>query len=490
MFNWKCLGILSLIFCLMLSIGRAQDKYKGGTAPDSHDLKYKTDLEFAKLLKKDWMKADMLPGLVADSKPKPITVPVAEVPESQMTSLEETFERSRPVEEIEFVEPAPPPESPPIVKRPLPIKPLNMRKLEFTFFGTPVKINYDPTLVAYVGNRIDNQSISSFWDTVSRADYGKFLEEADYYRVKMNLNDWGYGIFLHQAAKAIYPESANGATLLTWYLLVKSGFDARVGYNGDRVFLLLPSSYVWYETPRFTVGSNTYYVAPFSENIGHIGSLYVYENAYPGAEKPIDVKIIRTPTTIRVPVERVFKFEYRGQDYTVVAKYNKPVVEFFDAYPQTDLAVYFSASLSPEAGYSLLNALEPIIKDRSEAEAVNILLRFVQTAFSYKTDADQFGREKFLFPEETLFYPYCDCEDRAVLFAFLVRSLTGLEVIGLDYPGHVATAVKFNDPIPGDFVLFKAQRYTICDPTYVNAEIGMCQPRYRDITPEIVKTGI
>jgi len=50
--------------------------------------------------------------------------------------------------------------------------------------------------------------------------------------------------------------------------------------------------------------------------------------------------------------------------------------------------------------------------------------------------------------------------------------------------------VKFNDPVPGDFVLFKAQRYTICDPTYVNAEIGMCQPRYRDITPEIVKTGI
>ena len=486
----KHLGIFSLFLCLTLSVGSAQDKFKGGTPPDSHDLKFKTDHEFANLLQKDWMKVDILPGLIADPKPKPVTVPIAEIPESKVTSLQEAFERSRPVEEIDFIEPAPPQEKVPLTKEPVPAKPLSVKKLEFTFFETPIKIDYDPNLAVYMGSSVNNQSISSFWDAVSRADYSSFLEEANFYRIQMSLNDWGYSVFLHEAAKSIYRDSKNGTILLTWYLLVKSGYDARVGYNNDRIFLLLPSSYVWYETPRFTVGSNTYYVAPFSRGVGRIGSLYVYENAYPGAEQAIDVKIVRTPTTGRIPVERVLKFEYSGQDYTVVVKYNKPIVEFFDVYPQTDLAVYFTASLSPEAGYSLLNALEPIIKGKSEAEAVNILLRFVQTAFSYKTDGDQFGREKFLFPEETLFYPYCDCEDRAVLFSFLVRSLTGLDVIGLDYPGHVAAAVKFNDPIPGDFVMFKGQRYTICDPTYINAEIGMSQPAYRNTTPEIVVTGL
>ena len=46
--------------------------------------------------------------------------------------------------------------------------------------------------------------------------------------------------------------------------------------------------------------------------------------------------------------------------------------------------------------------------------------------------------------DEPLFYPYSDCEDHSVLFAYLVRELPGLEVIGLDYPGHVATAVRFS----------------------------------------------
>ena len=80
-------------------------------------------------------------------------------------------------------------------------------------------------------------------------------------------------------------------------------------------------------------------------------------------------------------------------------------------------------------------------------DAVNVLLRFVQTGFSYLTDSEQFGREKFMFPEETLSYPYSDCEDRSFLFAYLVSSLLGLDVIGLDYPGHVATAVKFSSPV-------------------------------------------
>jgi hypothetical protein len=114
------------------------------------------------------------------------------------------------------------------------------------------------------------------------------------------------------------------------------------------------------------------------------------------------------------------------------------------------------------------------------------MLHFVQTGFEYKTDGEQFGREKYFFPEETFYYSYCDCEDRSVLFAYLVRSLLGLEVIGLDYPGHVATAVRFSDTIPGDYVTHNGQKYIICDPTYIYANIGMCMTGFKDVTPTII----
>ena len=162
------------------------------------------------------------------------------------------------------------------------------------------------------------------------------------------------------------------------------------------------------------------------------------------------------------------------------------MIDFYNNYPQTDYEVYFEASLSPEARYSLIHDLKPIVEGKSEAEAVNMLLRFVQTAFEYKKDDVQFGREKPFFVEETLFYPFSDCEDRSVLFAYLVRNLIGLEVIGLDYPGHIATAVKFSTDIEGDFVKYNGKKYIICDATYINANIGLCMSRYKKAEPKVI----
>ena len=90
-------------------------------------------------------------------------------------------------------------------------------------------------------------------------------------------------------------------------------------------------------------------------------------------------------------------------------------------------------------------------------------------------------------PEETLYYPASDCEDRAILFSYLVKNLLGLKIIALDYPGHIATAVKFSANINGDAVEYNGQRYVICDPTYINADAGMSMPEYKGVAPEVIK---
>ena len=122
----------------------------------------------------------------------------------------------------------------------------------------------------------------------------------------------------------------------------------------------------------------------------------------------------------------------------------------------------------------------------TEQQAVNFLLRFVQTSLKYETDEQQFGEENYLFPEETLFYPYSDCEDRAVLFAWLVRSLLKLDVVGLDYPGHVAAAVNFSEKVTGASINYQGKRYVVTDPTYINAGAGMVMPGYQQYEPRII----
>ena len=104
----------------------------------------------------------------------------------------------------------------------------------------------------------------------------------------------------------------------------------------------------------------------------------------------------------------------------------------------------------------------------------------MQNSFQYKTDLPHFGREKPLFPEETVYYPYSDCEDRAAIFAYLVKNLTGLKIVGVDYPGHVATAVKFNNYQLGSRITHNKEVYTICDPTFVGATAGLEMPEFHN----------
>ena len=117
-----------------------------------------------------------------------------------------------------------------------------------------------------------------------------------------------------------------------------------------------------------------------------------------------------------------------------------------------------------------------------------MLINFVQTAFNYKTDGDQFGYERPLFGDETLYYPYSDCEDRSILYSILVRELLGLEAVLLYYPGHLATAVAFpNNQSFGYHFTWKNKVFTICDPTYIGADIGECMPQFRTTSPEVIQ---
>lgn len=85
-------------------------------------------------------------------------------------------------------------------------------------------------------------------------------------------------------------------------------------------------------------------------------------------------------------------------------------------------------------------------------------------------------KKDILFAEETLFYPYCDCEDRAILFTRLVRDLLGLKTILVYYPGHLASAVCFSENVPGDYVVLNGKRFVVSDPTYIGAPVGMTMP--------------
>jgi len=328
--------------------------------------------------------------------------------------------------------------------------------------------------------------LSGFWSDLSKTDYEPLLDQLNLHSAAMHLDDWGYVVLANRLAERIYPSSENKQALFTWFVLTKAGFSSRVAFNERRVFLLLPSMQQLFDVSYFTFDGERYYAVNFDGADKRPGNVYTYDGHYPGAKRKLDM-VIRTKAPGGPQAEkRSLSFEYAGRHYAIDAKYEKSRIDFLSTYPQLDLALYFESEVGEAAESPLLQQLAKVLEGLDEREAVNFLLRFVQTSFGYKTDEKQFGRENYLFPEETIFYPYSDCEDRSVLFAWLVNRLLGLDVVGLSYPGHVATAVNLKGGADGDFVKYNGKRYTVADPTYVNATVGMTMPEFGNTTPQVI----
>ena len=162
-------------------------------------------------------------------------------------------------------------------------------------------------------------------------------------------------------------------------------------------------------------------------------------------------------------------------------------------YPIVDGEVFYRQGVPADLSDAVLGTLRRKIAGKSETQAVGYLLNLVQNGFEYVTDEEAFGRQKQLFIEESFFYGRNNCKDRVGVFSWLVRELTGLDVIFIRYEGnaasdgvsHITCAVGFRGTVEGDAFQYKGRRYVMCDPTYINAGIGRTMPCYASSQGEI-----
>lgn len=270
------------------------------------------------------------------------------------------------------------------------------------------------------------------------------------------------------------------------YILTQSGYKVRIARVGNKLVLLLPSKDTIYQYPYLNISGVNYYLVDSS--LGQT-SLSVFNREFP-KEQDFSLRIVEQPA---FPINAVASRHLQSKldkELAANVSVNKGLIAFYEDYPlSSNWDIYSNASLSKSAKEQLYPILKKSITGKTSPAVANILLHFVQTAFEYATDDEQFGRERPLFADETLFYPYSDCEDRAILYSILVRELLGLDVVLLHYPGHLATAVCFDTDVYGDYMLIDGKRYVVCDPTYINADIGQAMPQFKQTAANVIKTN-
>ncbi len=212
-------------------------------------------------------------------------------------------------------------------------------------------------------------------------------------------------------------------------------------------------------------------------------SFYICEAVYP-KEQSMSLQIPQSINLAWKAGEMRTLTSKRYPELSVRVACNKNMVDFYSSYPSSEVnnnfmtcwAMYANTPMEERVKEELYPALRTHISGLSKKEAVERLLNWVQTAFVYGYDSKVWGGERAFFPEETLYYPYCDCEDRSILFTRLVRDLLGLKCILVYYPGHLASAVCFEGAVNGDYFDLNGQKYVICDATYIGASIGRTMP--------------
>jgi hypothetical protein len=492
----------SFISVNSLAADSEYEQWRQQTQTEFQNYLDENDKAFIGFLNKKWQEVDVEKTIQRDPAPKPIAIPIAKpiakpiviINDTGLDTAGTTKPEKKTIKPI-IIKPIVIIRSPPAVdkkpgaeKKPIVKKDFNSRSTEFDFFGENITIEYNKNFKQSFRESINNKSIASYWKLLATQPHKEIINQLSEASKNLQLNDWGTALLFDQFARELQGSNQRNQSsrqLTSWFLLVKAGFNARIAYN-QKIFLLMPSKQPLFSTTYFTIENQRYYSVSLNEKAMKPGKVFTYSGKHLDGQRNLDFSEPNKFVANQHQENRDLSFSYNGEKFDINVSYPKDMVNYFKTFPQLDLGNYFSAGMPQTTTYSLLSQLKPIIEGQTETEAVNRLLRFVQTAFQYKTDEDQFQQENYLFPLETLYYPYSDCEDRAALFAWLTKSLLKLDVVIIDFPGHIATAVKFSSPVQGDNWELNGKRYTIADPTYINANVGMTMPQYKDEVPKLI----
>jgi hypothetical protein len=422
------------------------------------------DLAFSKYLKEPWdeYKTKISPALYKKQKPKTIT-----------PALQKHINSVGPLVQITLPE----------------LKDMNLtresavvEKKDFNilFFGQKIGFDIDNQMKNakfYPQNQV---GITNFFNTMAASQYESIVETIQKISKKFELNDWGTYQLVKKVSESLY-ENNDSRKLFSWFIFNKLGYEVKVALANKHVVVMYSSQKIIYATPRFTFDKKEFYViASYAK--GFSEKVFTYKQNYPNATKSFDLSLKKFPHWNQDLRRKELSFKQFSKKYLFSYTYDKNLIDFMATYPQADYETYFNAPMSERAYNDIADDIKKYIDGKKSSVAINFVLNFVQKAFIYERDQEQFSREKVMFADETLYYLKSDCEDRAILFAHLVKRLFGITVIGVKYKDHMATALYI--PMKGDSVKAGLRRFVIADPTYINANIGESMPKYRSKIPE------
>lgn len=333
------------------------------------------------------------------------------------------------------------------------------------FYGHTYKVDYD-RLADFALLSISESDVATAWDRLSLGA-SSLLMDCQSIKERAKLSDWAYLQLVDSLSTTIYPYSENERQLLFGFLLGKSGYNVRFGRSGEELTCLYGTEQIIYAKPYFFKDGIHYYrYRPGDQSLE-------LSDPVPEGTRILDLQLTSAPAVgTGLVQEKHIKVGPIEFDYRIP----QGLLDFYENYPHTEMFVKANAPVSEYVRENVYPVLKSAIDGKGEVESANILLSFAQGLMVHQSDEEHWGHEKWNFPDESIFYQCGDCDDHAILFARLAKDLLGLDVllISCDVDGapHATTAIRFNEPLDGDSILYENESYYCCEPSSTSARVG------------------
>ena len=381
--------------------------------------------------------------------------------------------QSKPIEAVVVpvvltVPPQPKPQNPIVENK------VSMATSDFDFYGTPMKVRWG-NAEKFKLNGTSKKDISDAFLELTDKGYTNLVHDCLELRKEYKLCDWAYYKMLQNIAEKACGKGTNEAIFLQGVLLNQSGYQIRFALEDNtKLHIMSRMDGFPYDRGYLTADGKLFFLMDGCK----AKNLTVCDAAYPGeqmmslgiAEQPEFKKNLSDKRTV------ISRFVNVSADLQM----NKNLMDFYTDYPtsydgkdmMTRWAYYANTPVTAEVKDKVYPQLKQQIGNAPKLMAANMLLNWVQMGLTYAYDEKVWGHDRAFFAEESLFYPFCDCEDRSILFSHLIRDLLDLDVVLVYYPGHLYTAVCFNEDVTGDYIMVNGRKFTVADPTYYNANVG------------------
>lgn len=414
-------------------------------------------------------------------------------PAPQPQAKKEQAAEKKPVQAVvkEIIKPEPP------VKQPEPIAEVKEETfransyMAFQVFGTECKVRIGENCRFKLKDVSADAVADVIRDEFPKPQFDNMLYDCLQERKRHDFSDWAYYQMLLALTRKFYGEGTNEAVLTQAFLYSQSGYKMRLAHDDSHLYMLAATRHFIYNKLFFSMDGDWYFMLDGKQS----EKLRICQAAFP-KESSLSLQISAAQRFAMNPIGERVLASTKNPDFTFTIHSNKNYIDFLSTYPSSTVnnnfmtrwAMYANTPLDEEIRNQLYPGMKVKLAGMTELQAVQELLWWMHgsidlegeiqspTCFLYRYDEDVWGIDRAFFGEETLFYPYCDCEDRSILLSHLVRDLLGLDVVLVYYPGHLAMAVHFNVPVEGDYVMCEGRKFVIVDPTYIGSKVGETMP--------------